>query len=169
MEKGLLLHVGCGGNPIPDWAVGRYDEVRLDISPDNSPDILASMTDMGNIGLFDGVYCSHALEHLAPHEVGLALAEFYRVVVPGGFIVLLVPDLEDVKATEEVLYEAPCGPVTGLDLIYGLRSLLHVMPFMAHKIGFVKDTLEAAINRAGFSQTVVTREAKYNLLGVAKK
>lgn len=169
MEKGLLLHVGCGGNPIPDWAIGRYDEVRLDISPDNSPDILASMTDMGDIGLFDGIYCSHALEHLSPHEVDIALAEFHRVLVPEGFVVVLVPDLEGVHATEEVLYEVPCGPITGLDLIYGLRKLIPFMPYMAHKIGFVKDTLQSALDRAGFSQTIVTREAKYNLLGGAKK
>ncbi len=80
MKEGLLLHVGCGGDPIPEWAVGRYKEVRLDISPNNQPDILASMADMGDIGTYDAIHCSHALEHLVPHEGDAALREFVRVL-----------------------------------------------------------------------------------------
>ena len=137
-----LLHVGCGGESAPEWAIGKYKEVRLDISPDNDPDILASMVDMGNIGTFDAIHCSHALEHLMPHEVDQAIKEFHRVLNPGGFAVVFVPDLQDVEATEDVLFEAPCGPIAGLDLMYGLRKLLPVMPYMAHRTGFVKETLE---------------------------
>lgn len=163
-----LLHVGCGGEPMPEWAEGRYVETRLDVSPDHSPDIVASMTDMGDIGDFDAVYCSHALEHLVPHEADRALCEFRRVLKPGGHAVILVPDLEGVSATDEVLFEAPCGPVAGLDLMYGLRSLLHVMPYMAHRTGFVADTLKAAIERAGMTAASVKRLPHYNLMAVAQ-
>lgn len=164
-----LLHVGCGGDSLPEWAVGKYREVRLDISTDNQPDILASMTDMGDIGTFDAVYCSHALEHLHPHEVAIALGEFHRVLNPGGFAVVFVPDLEGVSATEDVLFVAPCGPITGLDLLYGLRSLIPVMPYMAHNTGFVADTLKAAFAEAAFDRIVVERKANYNLMAVAVK
>jgi len=167
MVIGSLLHVGCGGDPMPEWAVGKYKEVRLDISPDNEPDILANMCDMGDIGTFDVLYCSHALEHLSPHEVPVALSEFKRVLKPDGFVVLFVPDLEGVEATEEVLFVAPCGPVSGLDLLYGLRKLLHVMPHMAHRTGFVQATLEQAFKDAGFAQVAVERKANYNLMAVA--
>jgi len=163
-----LLHVGCGGEPMPDWAEGRYVETRLDISADHSPDIVASMTDMGDIGSFDAIYCSHALEHLAPHDAAKALSEFRRVLKPGGFAVILVPDLEGVEATDQVLFEAPCGPVSGLDLMYGLRSLLHVMPYMAHRTGFVSDTLKAAIEGAGMEAASLKRLPHYNLMAVAR-
>lgn len=164
-----LLHVGCGGDSLPEWAQGKYQEVRLDISPDNQPDILASMTDMGEIGTYDAIHCSHALEHLMPHEVNVALKEFHRVLNPNGFAVVFVPDLEDVKATEDVLFVAPCGPITGLDLLYGLRSLLHVQPYMAHRTGFTAETLRKAFKDAGFGSVEVQRLENYNLMGIAAK
>lgn len=164
-----LLHVGCGGESIPEWADGKYQEIRLDISEDHSPDIVASMVNMGDIGKYDAIHCSHALEHLVPHEAAIAAKEFHRVLNDGGFAVVFVPDLEDVKATEDVLFIAPCGPVTGLDLIYGLRSLLPVMPYMAHRTGFIQSTLKNTFIDAGFSSVVVERLDNYNLMCIAAK
>ena len=37
---------------------------------------------------FDAVFSSHNLEHLYPHQVKEALAEFYRVLKPEGMIVI---------------------------------------------------------------------------------
>lgn len=124
---------------------------------------------MGEIGPFDAIHCSHALEHIGPHETGKALSEFYRVLAPGGFAVVFVPDLQDVKATEEVLFTAPCGPVTGLDLFYGLRAALPSMPHMAHRTGFIADTLRSAFVEAGFRKVETKRLINYNLMGVAVK
>lgn len=163
-----LLHVGCGGDSAPEWAE-EFQEVRLDISPENNPDVLASMTDMGDIGEFDSIYCSHALEHLMPHDVGVALGEFLRVLKAGAYAVVAVPDLEDVRPTEDVLYVSPCGPITGLDLMYGLRSALKERPFMAHRTGFTAQTLEKAFVEAGFSQVHVKRMECFNLLCIAVK
>lgn len=127
------------------------------------------MTDMGDIGEFDSIYCSHALEHLMPHDVGVALGEFLRVLKPGAYAVVAVPDLEDVRPTEHVLYVSPCGPITGLDLMYGLRSALKDRPFMAHRNGFTAQTLEAAFQKAGFSTVHVKRMECFNLLCIAVK
>lgn len=162
-----VLHVGCGGDPLPEWLQG-WSEVRLDIDPQHRPDITASMISMGDIGTFDAVVSQHSLEHLYPHEVGRALREFYRVLKPGGIAFVVVPDLEDVRPTEDVLYTMPCGPITGLDLIYGLRSNLAEMPHMAHHTGFVRQTLQAAMTAAGF-RTEVRRIPDFNLLAVGVK
>jgi len=169
MDKGVLLHVGCGGAPIPEWADGHFSEVRLDVDDAHSPDVVASMTAMGDIGEFDAIHCCHSLEHLHPYEVDRALLEFKRVLKPGGYAVIIVPDLEDVQATEEVLYVAPCGPMTGLDLIYGYRPLLEQMPYMAHKTGFTAVTMTSALTKAGFSRYSVRRLDCYNLMAVAVK
>jgi SAM-dependent methyltransferase len=169
MEMGSLLHVGCGYDSMPEWAVGKYNEVRLDISPDTRPDIVASMVDMGEIGEFDCINCHHALEHLVPHEVPVALSEFLRVLKPRGFAVIAVPDLQDVPATEDVLFEAPCGPIAGLDLIYGYRKALPMQPYMAHRTGFIKQTLHDALMQAGFANVVVQRMPYHNLLAIAAK
>lgn len=166
-DRYRVLHAGSGGDTLPPWLDG--DQVRLDIDPATGPDVVASMTDMGDVGQFDVVYCSHALEHLHPHEVGTALAEFRRVLVPGGKAVVVVPDLEDVRPTDDVLYVCPAGPVCGLDLFYGMRPLLAARPHMAHRTGFVRDTLAAALRAAGFSEVLTRRVPDFNLLAIASK
>lgn len=163
-----VLHAGAGGGALPDFL--RGEEVRLDIDPATGPDIVASMVDVGDIGPFDVVYCNHALEHLYPHEVGRALREFHRVLKDNGFALVFVPDLEDVKATEEVLYESPDGPITGLDLIYGKRDRIASMPHMAHHTGFTAATLAQAFREAGFVRVETKRIGPcFNLMGVGIK
>ena len=157
-----VLHVGCGPDPLPTWLSG-HDEVRLDINPDVQPDIVASMTDLGDIGPFDALYCSHALEHLFPHEVAVALSEFRRVLAPGGLAMVFVPDLEDVQPTDEPLFVSAAGPISGRDMYYGFTPFLQSNPYMAHKTGFVQATLRKAFEDAGFGRTEVVRFPDYNL------
>lgn len=168
LKTGNLLHVGCGSDPMPEWMNG-CKETRLDISPMCNPDIVASMTEMGDIGNFDIVLSRHSLEHLAPHDVSKALKEFLRVLNTGGCAIVFVPDLEDAKATEDVLFVSPAGPITGLDLMYGFRQVLDEMPYMAHRTGFIKDTIEKAFKDAGFSKVVATRLRNYDLMCVGIK
>lgn len=162
-----LLHAGCGREPLPAWLEG-VEEVRLDIEPLAEPDIVASITDMGEIGPFGAVFSSHCLEHLAPHEVGAALAEMKRVLAPGGMVIVIVPDLEGVEPTEEVLYESAAGPICGLDMFYGLRAALPHLPHMAHRTGFVSATLRVALEAAGFTEVRTERAADYNLIGTGR-
>lgn len=163
-----ILHVGCAGHPLPEW-LGAVDETRFDIDPNCKPDILGDMTAMGEIGFFDIVYCSHALEHLYPHDVPKALGEFKRVLEPGGAVIIMVPDLEDVRATDDVLYEALEQPITGLDLIYGVRTTIEQSLFWAHHTGFTAKTLRQALEHAGFSRIEVKRLSMFNLFGVGVK
>lgn len=164
-----LLHAGCGTSGLPPWYEGA-EEVRLDIDPAAKPDIVASLVDLGDIGEFDVIYTSHCVEHLYPADVRIALAEFYRVTKPGGHVMVIVPDLEGVQATEDVLYECHgVGPLTGLDLIYGCRFDAARSTYMAHHSGFVSSTLEAAMRAAGFEQVDMKRLPQYNLMAIGRK
>lgn len=168
MMVGTVLHPGCGNEPLPSWMVG-VKETRLDIDAECNPDVVASITDMGDIGQFDHVYTSHTLEHLYQYDVPKALAEFLRVLKPGGAAIIFVPDVEGVTCNNEVLYESLAGPICGLDLYYGLTWYVQQNPFYAHHTAFVKETLEAQMIAAGFVEVTVKRMPDYNLMAVGKK
>src|SRR5690606_31660101 len=95
-----LLHAGCGSAPkerLPEcFRTGDWQEIRLDIDPRVKPDIVASLTDISAVrsGTIDAVWSSHSLEHLEDYQVPTALAEFRRVLKPGGFALVTLPDLE---------------------------------------------------------------------------
>jgi SAM-dependent methyltransferase len=164
-----VLHVGCGGDPLPAFFGTEPQETRLDIDETYAPDIVGSMVDLGDIGPFDAIYSSHSLEHLYPHDVDTALGEFYRVLTPGGKVLVIVPDLEGVTADLRVLYESPAGPICGRDMVYGKTSMLKDSPYMAHKTGFVKATLERALREAGFSIALGIRANDYQLVAIGIK
>lgn len=161
-----LLHLGCGGDPLPVW-LGRYQETRMDIDASHHPDIVGDMREVS--GNYDAIYCSHALEHLSPHEVIPTLQGWRNALNDGGSVLVFVPDLEDVRATDDVLFHAPAGPICGLDLIYGYRKMLKDKPYMAHKTGFTRNTLEQALTASGYSKVEVLRLADYALMGAAVK
>lgn len=162
-----VLHVGCGGAELPQ-PFDQEEETRLDINPAMEPDIVASFTDMGDIGQFDVVYSCHTLEHLHPREVDMALKECLRVLVPGGQVIIIVPNLEGVLPTHDPLYDSPSGPVSGHDMIYGHKCCVE-NPYMAHHSGFMGDTLKAAMLKAGFAHAVSHADDFYNLIGGAIK
>lgn len=162
-----VLHAGCGREPLPEWFPPCI-ETRLDANAACDPDIVASVTDIAcESETFDMVYCSHVLEHVYPHEVHKVVSEFHRVLKPGGKAIIVVPDLEDAKATEEVLYVSPAGPITGLDLMYGMRDMIEDNPYMAHHSGFVSDTLKQALSV--FPEVHTKRMMFHNLMGVGIK
>jgi SAM-dependent methyltransferase len=176
-----VLHVGCGaadaGKLPAEWfSAAGWHEVRLDIDPAVAPDIIASITDMPAVGTgsVDAVWSAHNIEHLYPHEVPLALAEFRRVLKPEGFLLLTLPDLQQVAAlvAEDRLtdpaYVSPAGPITPLDMLYGFRaSLAQGNTFMGHRGGFTARTLQAALVAAGFPLVRVVRDGSFGLWATA--
>jgi predicted SAM-dependent methyltransferase len=154
-----VLIAGCGEEGR-QWTEQGWSVVRLDIDPRTKPDIVGTMTDLGQIGPFDAVACNNALEHLYPHEVTRALSEFHRVLAPGGRVVIQVPDLQDVKATEDLIPEIG---MSGLHLFYGEE-----FPYMAHHSGFVEETLRRVMESAGF-EVITKRLTCHQLMGIGTK
>jgi predicted SAM-dependent methyltransferase len=163
-----FLHVGCGrmykhhttrGFNTADW-----QEIRLDIDPSVSPDVIGTMTDMSAVesASVDAIFSSHNIEHLYPHEVPVALAEFRRVLKPEGFAVITCPDLKSVCALiaddklTEAAYISPAGPIAPIDILYGHRPQIAEGNFyMAHRCGFTQKILHGTLQAAGF-ETVAT-------------
>lgn len=159
-----VLIAGSGGEG-QQWRDQGWQVVRLDIDPRTGPDVVGDMRSLGDIGPFDAVACNNALEHLYPHEVDKALREFHRVLNPGGWAIVVVPDLQDVKATEDLIPEIG---MSGLHLLYGDPARLEEFPYMAHHCGFVEDTLRRSMEMAGFS-VQTKRLPCYQLMGMGTK
>jgi len=164
VEPRTVLIAGCGEEG-PQWVEQGWCVVRLDIDPRTSPDIVGSMTALGDIGPYDAIGCNNALEHLYPHEVFDALNEFYRVLKPGGHVIIQVPDLQDVRPTEDLL---PDIGMSGLHLYYGDPALLKEFPYMAHHCGFVEETLRRVLEKAGF-KVQTQRLSCHQLMGIGTK
>jgi SAM-dependent methyltransferase len=180
----VFLHVGCGPARKTEttrvFASPEWRELRLDIDPQVSPDIVGSMTDMGGVpaASVDAVFSSHNIEHLYAHEVPLALAEFARVLRPNGFAVITCPDLQSIAMLVlqdrllEPAYMSPTGPVAPIDILYGHRQqMAEGNLFMAHRYGFTRRTLDGTLREAGFPAVACfVRAAPYfDLWAVASK
>lgn len=168
MRKKTVLNVGCGSSPVkPDvFPPKLWREIRVDVDPEVKPDIVAWAHSMPMIesGSHDGVYSSHAIEHVYAHEVMAVLLEFNRVLKVGGRIVITCPDIQTVAAhvavghLESALYESPAGPICAIDIMYGHRGYVAGGNlFYAHKTAFTAQTLGARLKDAGFAQIKVQR------------
>lgn len=178
-EHGTFLHVGCGSkraDSTPFAGLG-WNEIRFDIDPNVQPDLLGTMTDMATVetGSVDALFSSHNIEHLYPHEVPQALAEFKRVLKPSGLAVITCPDLRSVCALvaadqlTEAAYVSPAGPISPIDILYGHRSSMQAGNlFMAHRCGFTEKVLVGTLQASGFAQIAsVTRAAAFDLWAIA--
>lgn len=172
-----VLHVGCGvadpGKlPADHFPAEAWRELRLDIDPSVQPDIVASITHMPEVedGSVDAVWSSHNLEHLRAHEVPVALAEFHRVIRPGGFVLVTMPDLQRVAMLvaqgqlEEPAYMSAMGPISPLDILYGFRpSIAAGNDFMAHRTGFTAASLSRHLQSAGFVEITAQADGRFAL------
>lgn len=180
-----FLHIGCGpkrkakttrGFNTDDWT-----EIRLDIDASVAPDLVGTMTDMSVVktGSVDAIFSSHNIEHLYPHEVALALAEFVRVLSDDGFAVITCPDLQSVCAliAEDKLldsaYTSPAGGIAPIDILYGYRaSMSRGNLYMAHRCGFTQKVLAGTLRACGFQSVASMARGRapfFDLWAVASK
>jgi len=163
-----FLHVGCGPqnkSTCLGFDNDNWKEIRFDIDKNVNPDIVGTLTDMKLVetGSVDAVYSSHNIEHIFPHEVPIALREFYRVLKEDGIVVITCPDLQSAgeALTQDKLFETlfeaisvPEGhkiPITAFDVLFGHRNTTAGgNVFMVHKGGFTYSTLDRAFYEAGF-------------------
>ncbi len=181
--KKKLLHIGCG----PQHILGKHgfdpeewEEIRLDVEASVQPDIIGTMTDMKDVatGSVNAIFSSHNLEHLVPHELPVAMGEFLRVLKDDGYLVVTLPDLQQVARLvaqdklDEPAYHTGAGlPICPMDILYGWRlAMANGQPYMAHRMGFTARTLQKALMQAGFGSVAIKRgNGDFALYAVASK
>lgn len=176
-----VLHVGCGSNTSirlhPIFQLPQWSEVRVDIDESTRPDIIGSLVELEpwvENESCDAIWASHVLEHLSRHELPKALNEFRRVLVPTGFALVRVPDIETVAQYIldgricDVIYTSPAGPITPLDMLYGHgASIERGHHAMRHGTAFTQDLLAQVLLDAGFVEVRTSRTETHEVWALA--
>ncbi len=156
-KEGAVLH--------KTFRTAEWVEARLG----GVPDIIAELRALPTVpeGSVEAVWSAHNLNAVSAQDVPRVLAEFYRVLKPGGHALLTVPDIEKVaeeipkKGLEATLYKQDSGAVNALAALYGDRSL-------PYKTGFTAALLAQRLKEAGFLNIKVQRH-DYALAAIGHK
>lgn len=122
--------------------------VTVDIDPTNKPDIVADITNMAVVSdrTCDEVVAGHVLEHIEWPDSFAAMAEFARVLKPGGVVKIALPDMASLMRM--LLSGESAFHVMGL--IYGLGG--RVNTFERHRYGFTPGMLVDILEALGFGE-----------------
>ncbi len=134
------LHLGCGKKHLPGF-------FHIDLAP------LPHIDHVGRVerlDFIDGeavelIYACHVLEHFGRFEVADVLAEWHRVLKPGGVLRLAVPDFATCAA---IYYEE--GLKDGLTGLIGLVSGGQRDSHDYHYMIFDEPLLTGLLHDAGF-------------------
>jgi SAM-dependent methyltransferase len=146
----MRLNVGCGRHA----GLEGYTNIDVQRSPKAKcdPDIFA---DAKSIPLPDGcaseVMAIHLFEHFHFWDVPVVLAEWRRLLKPGGLLVLEMPDVR--KCAKNLLRLIDGPDVKSLDSLamYGLYGdPRDADPWMCHKWGWTPKTLRPVLKAHGF-------------------
>lgn len=134
-KEPLKLHLGCGNKRLDgfvnidmNWSAAT--DYRCDISKLPCPD-----------GSVTRIETYHVIEHIPRPQAERVLGEWYRVLAPGGVLVLECPDFG--KDIEQLL-------AGNHDIMYSIFGWQR-FPGDAHHWGYTKETLSALVRQVGFS------------------
>jgi hypothetical protein len=134
----LKLNLGCGIKPRADFVnvdlQSRCADFIMDIAKDDWP---------WNDGTVDRIESYHVLEHLGEMEGREVVARAFRVLKPGGVLVLECPDLEALCA------KYPKSRRRSRWDMFGMRRW---GPHQAHRFGYCGPTLRLLLGQAGFME-----------------
>lgn len=147
----IRLHIG-GKQRHPDWKI-------LDIESRPEVDYLADAADLSQFAdeSVSVIYASHVLEHFhyaLNRELLNTLAEWFRVLVPGGQVMISVPNLQ-------VLCWLYCNPNLIVDERFHLMRMMfggQVNEFDVHRVGFDPEILAFYLQQVGFTECEVVSE-----------
>jgi predicted SAM-dependent methyltransferase len=148
---GLCLDVGAGPNMRPK-------NINLDYEWRPGLDVCCDITkglpfDSDYVG---GIFSEHCIEHISQRSAFAVFREFYRIMQPGAWLRIVVPDLEiyldQFAATKRG--ETYSMPYAQDDIVEGYytpaMSVNRIMHDHGHQFIYDFDTLRQMLDRAGF-------------------
>lgn len=148
----MKINFGCGRQVLDGWF--NVDAVHSPRAP-RAPELLHAIRfdaagAVANPLPLDGgcaaeLMAMHVIEHVYAWEAPALLAEWKRLLAPGGLLVLELPNLE--AAARNLL--AGRGDQMAMWPLYGDPG--HLDPFMCHRWGYTPTTIKALLQAAGFT------------------
>lgn len=126
--RGRVLNAGCGNRDIAEilkgWHAATVDNCDIQTSIPGA--FLCDLTAIPRPdGSYDAILCNAVLEHVPDPEA--AMAEFHRLLAPGGVLVASVPFLQPFHPTP---YDFRRYTRTGLEQL-GEKAGFHVLEMRA--------------------------------------
>lgn len=147
--EGKKLNLGCGGKTIPGY-------VNVDLFPGDGVDEVFELDEVPYMDdTISAINSEHSLEHVGWDRAEKALKEWFRVLQPGGELVLKIPDLE-LCCREYVKQPVDIYPRLWYKYtIYGIQKSQAGEPDEGqyHNCGFSKGEIELVLKRIGFNIT----------------
>ncbi len=147
-RKNVKLNLGCGWIYKAGWVnIDKYETAVADIICDIAVLPFTSCS-------VEAIEASHVIEHFDYIHCKYLLSEWFRVLRPGGTLIIETPDLE--KSFKKFLKgNKECKEKT-LQWIYGIDS-----PGMQHKTGFTYDFLKELLREIGFEKVQKEKPKSY--------
>ena len=119
---------------------------------------------------FSEVYGRHVFEHFSPYYAGKALEEFKRVLISGGRLHLIIPNLLFHMKQLTMPGMSEYVPMTNFDhalsSIYGHQTVHPNEPEMCHKWGYTPTSLVKLLLERGFKAKLIDcRECDIEIVG----
>jgi len=147
----IRLHVGCG----PHYREGYVNVDPCSPCADLRRPIRALNFPPDSVSLIEGY---HVIEHLPPEEAKAFCRSAYRMLRPGGRLVLECPDLlracrlvSEMAESEDLLEKSPFG----LRAFYGCVAARSGSQEDLHKWGYTPRTMRSMLKEAGFERVEV--------------
>lgn len=140
------MNLGCSSRPLPTY-------VNVDVQEKFHPDVVCNVESLGFAANneFDLIRASHVLEHFELKDCKMVLREWWRVLKPGGYLVVCVPYYEALS-WRTVLWPAGLALDERTMLNGWINGLfaLDLPPEYRHKIVFSEASLTGLLHECGF-------------------
>ncbi len=159
-DPGIKLNLGCGYDL-------REGYVNVDLEEFHGPDLVADVTSLDGIddGAAHEVLAIDVLEHLNRDSTAAALAEWARVMMPGGVLKIQVPDMRGLSRMILSSTDTLESAETMAGLLYGTQA--YTGDF--HQAGFTDLLLASKLAHAGFTNIIVSPKDDWMLDLVARR